>query len=1540
MKNKGLFSNNRRDALKRLLEKDGLSTKRTGIPRREHNLSHAPLSFAQQRLWFLNQMGPGNTAYNIPFALRLNGTLNSAAMEQSLNEITKRHEILRTTFQLIDSQPMQVIAPDATFSLPLIDLQHLPEEDQQATIVRMATEELQTPFNLETGPLLRGKLLKLAPKEHILLLTMHHIVSDAWSIGVLSRETAAIYTAFVQGKSSPLPELPIQYADFAIWQREWLQGDHYKTQLAYWKEQLTDAPMLELPTDRPRPAIQTFSGAQFSFQFSQILLTQLRAFSQQESATLFMTLLTAFKVLLYRYTGQSDIVVGSPIADRNQPEVAGVIGFFVNTLALRTNLSGNPTFRELTQRVRQTCLKGYANQNVQFEQLVEELHLKRDLSHPPLFQVMLLLQNKLSGQITLPELTLEVILTDSQAAKFDITLSLAEAENGLTGILEYNTDLFDADTIVRMSEHLETLLEGIVANPDCKLSDLPILPPLERQRILQEWNATEAEYPQSSGIHELFEAQVERTPDAVAVVFEQQSLTYHELNQRANQLAHYLRKLGVGSDMLVGLCLERSLEMVIGLLGILKAGAAYLPLDPNYPQERLAYMLEDSGASVLLSQEDLLAKFPQLASNNICLDRDWEKIANENITPPESVVQPNSLAYVIYTSGSTGKPKGTMISHSAIINHMRWMQTTFPLSTTDSVLQKTPFSFDASVWEFYAPLLVGGRLIMACPGGHQDSAYLCEEIIKQNVTTLQLVPSLLRVLLDDPAFKNCLSLKRVFCGGEALPGDLVESFFASLNAELNNLYGPTEATIDATSYSCKKEATQRTIPIGRPIANTQIYLLDQNFSPVPTGVFGELYISGAGLARGYYHRPALTAEKFLPNPFVAADDPRTTVRRLYRTGDLARWLPDGNIEYASRIDHQVKVRGMRIELGEIEAALSEHPAIQTAAVLVREDIPGHRQLTAYLVTHQNITIPTNELTGFLKTHLPEYMVPTAFSFLDQLPLTPNGKIDRKALPAPTLQHSLTREYVAPRTPAEETLAAIWSQILGVEQVGIHDNFFEIGGDSLLSMHVITRARQAGLDLRLTQIFQHQTIAELADVANISLVTDNSQPDVPITGAVPLTPNQHWYFDQNFEQQHYFNVANLFEVSKEMKLDPHLVEKVIRHLLIHHDGLRSRFVQQGSEWTQFIAAPDAEISFLNLDLSTLPAQEQIKEIEVTCSEAQTSLNLSDGPLLRVIFFDLGSGNEKYLFLLLHHLITDGFSTTILMQDFMTAYQQLSQGQPVKLPAKTSSVKYWSECLVEYAQSPAIQQELNHWQTNPDETLPGIPPADVPDPSFVFESTFVVSGMLPAAETRVLLQEVLKTYNMQLIEVMLATMAEAIGQTKGDRSLYVDILRHGRDIPLENIDLSRTIGWFVIHYPLLLRLENVGSLVDALPQVREQYRRPVNGGIGYDLLRYMSGNHEIQKTLRPRPVLVFSHESFEATAVNASSNNEALIRPSSHFSGWNTGGKIRWPYLLELRTIVANNQLHWSWTTGETAYQRATIEQLSQSFGNILKKLCSI
>jgi len=986
------------------------ATEADDIPRRAANET-IPLSFVQQRLWFLDQFVPDSPAYTIPFVVRLDGQLNLAALIAGLNAIIERHEALRTTFAALDGQPVQLIAPALTLAVPLTDLTELPAAAREDAFQRIVAVEVRRPFDLARGPLIRARLLRLGRHDHAFLLSMHHIISDSWSVGIFIRELAALYPLAAGKRTPTLPALPIQYADYAIWQRSWLQGDVLDAQLAYWRAQLADsAAVLELPTDHPRPPIQTFRGAMQRFTLPDTLTSDLQALSQREGATLFMTLLAAFQTLLYRYTGQDDILIGSPIAGRTRKQTEGLIGFFAKTLVLRGDLAGDPAFRELLARVRERNLGAYAHQDLPFEHMVEILQPERDMSRNPLFQVMFVLQNTPMPLLELPGLTLKLMPSSTGTAKFDLWLSITEADDQLFGSLEYNTDLFEPATIERLIGHFATLLAGIVAQPARRLTQLPLLTAAEQDQ-LRAWNATAIAYPQDRCLHELIEAQAAQTPDAIALVFDLRDtetsrhgdkeitggitndgsafslqpsafslhLSYAELNRRANQLAHRLWKLGVGPDVVVGICLDRSLAMLIGLLGILKAGGAYLPLDPAYPRERLDFMRDDAQIAVLVTKDegrrtkDEETQPESLHDLGLTIDvMHASPAAIQNRVPPrgESKIQNptlDNLAYVIYTSGSTGQPKGAMISQRAIVNRLRWMQATYQLNADDAVLQKTPFSFDVSVWELFWPLMSGARLVLARPEGQKDPAYLLDLIARSQITTLHFVPSMLQAFLEQPDLTACRSIRRLICSGEALPLELQQRCLARLDAELHNLYGPTEAAVDVTAWACDR-ASDRRVPIGHPIANTQIYLLDAQLNPVPVGVPGEIFIGGVQLARGYLGRPDLTAARFVPNPFVGDKETRRqgdketedtigssafilhpSAFRLYKTGDRARYAADGAIEYLGRYDDQVKIRGFRIELGEVEATLRQHPAVREAIALAREDRPGQRRLVAYVL---------------------------------------------------------------------------------------------------------------------------------------------------------------------------------------------------------------------------------------------------------------------------------------------------------------------------------------------------------------------------------------------------------------------------------------------------------------------------------------------------------------------------------------------------------------------------------------------------------------
>ncbi|HEU4561224.1 MAG TPA: amino acid adenylation domain-containing protein, partial [Longimicrobium sp.] len=1036
-----------------------------------------PLSFAQQRLWFLEQLGGLGSTYHLSTRLRLRGELNRTALVRALDGIVARHEALRTTFAQVDGDAEQRIAPaDAGFRLREHDLGG--EADAAAEFGRLLLEEGSAPFNLERGPLIRGRLIRLAADDHVLLITMHHIVSDGWSMGVLFGELSALYAAHREGREPALPGLPVQYADYAVWQRRWMEGDVLRGQAEWWKETLAGAPeLLELPTDRPRPAQVDHAGALLGVELDKELAAELKALSRRHGTTLFMTLLAAWAVVLSRLSGQDELVTGTPSAGRGRAEIEGLIGFFVNTLALRLELSGSPTVAELLRRVKERALAAQHHQDIPFEQVVELLDPARSLSHHPLFQVMFAWQNAPRGDLRLPGLEVGSVRAGSShaQAKFDLSLSLWEAGDRIVGSVTYATALFEGKTVERWIGYLRRVLEEMVAGESRHVERLALMPESERARVVEEWNGTEAEYPADMCVHELFEQQVARTPGAEALVFDGERLTYAELNARANRLAHHLRSLGVGPDVRVGICVERSPEMVVGMLAVLKAGGAYVPLDPGYPAERLAYMLADSAPAAVLTQKRLRDRVASAGVPVLELDvaaPPWSGRPDTN--PAPGALTPGHLAYLTYTSGSTGRPKGVMNPHRGSVNRLAWLQERHGLGVGEGVLQNSSFSFDASVFEISWPLTVGGRVVLPRPEGHRDPEYLIGLISGERVSTAYFVCSMLQLFLEYPGADRCTTLARLLCGGEPLSPSLVQHVRERLPwARLHNLYGPTESAVSATGPVTAEDDALGTVPIGRPAPNVRIYLLDEWGEPAPVRVAGEMYVGGAQLARGYLDRPGLTAERFVPDPFGGRPG-----ARLYRTGDRARWRADGRIEFLGRMDFQVKVRGFRVEPGEVEERLKEHAGVRDAAVLAREDTPGDMRLVAYWLGEP---VEAEALRAHLGEMLPAYMVPSAFVRLEQWPLTPTGKLDRKALPAPEGSAYASAGYEAPASETEEALAAIWSELLGVERVGRHDNFFDLGGHSLRAIRLVLRVKEElQVDLALRVVFELPVLSSLAE----------------------------------------------------------------------------------------------------------------------------------------------------------------------------------------------------------------------------------------------------------------------------------------------------------------------------------------------------------------------------------------------------------------------------------------------------------------------------
>jgi len=1491
--------------------------------------SGLPLSYGQERIWGMDRLNPGALAFNVSTALHFPPDA-APALQRALTEVVRRHQVLRAVFREGEAGPVMEILPPAPVPLPVDDLVALSAGEAGAAVEAATAAAGAETFDLERGPLLRARLLRGA-RGSLLIVSIHHVVFDGWSTGVLERELRALHDAFSRGEPSPLPPLPVQYADWAAWQRRRWEEGGLDAQVEYWRQALAGAPeVLELPADRPLPAVPTHAGARRFFHLPESVIAPARALARREGATLFMVLMAAYDVLLSRLSGSEDVVVGTQVAGRTRAETEGLVGFFVNNLALRTDLSGDPSFRELVVRVRRAALDAYAHQDLPFQKLVDALGVERTMAYSPIFQASFVFQPAedaaeaaaaaRAGDPVLPAAPL------SRPAQYELTFDLHEAGAGVIGVAAYSTERFDHATAERFVDAYRLLLESFVADPEAAISAPPAMDEAERRRVVETWNDTAAAFPPHPSVHAMIARRAAETPAAVAAVFEEREMPYAELDARAGRLAALLRGLGVGPESRVAVAMERGMEIPVAVLGALKAGAAYVPVDPAYPAERIEWMTADSAAAVILTQARVIDRLPSTGASVVAVDEAWERLGSMDAESLSAEVHPLNAAYVIYTSGSTGRPKGVVVPHATLLNHNRAIVEAYGLRADDRVLQFASLSFDKSVEDIFPTWTVGAALVLRpaeLAGGADFSRWLearritvanpptafWNEWVRDLAETGGAVPSSLRVSLF---------------GGETVRPDAVAQWRRMApRVPMINGYGPTEITVTATVHALRPGADPRAdVPIGRPIANVRVYVLDAAMRPVPTGVPGELYVGGAGVARGYLNRPALTAERFIPDPFSAEPG-----ARLYRTGDRARWRGDGEVDFLGRMDHQVKIRGFRIEPGEIEIALREHGAVRDAVVIAREDGGRSARLVAYVAPMDGASVDSAALRAHLADRLPSYMIPSAFVAIERVPLTPGGKVDRRALPAPVVEQARS-DAALPSSPAEEVLARIWAGVLRVDEIGVHDNFFALGGDSILAIQVVSRAAREGYRITPRDLFQHQTVAELARAAGaVEAAAAPAEPRGPVTGPAPLTPIQHWFFDR-FGGEAHWNMAMM--VSVAAPVDAAVLEHALAAVSEHHDVLRLRFAFRDGEWRQAFAEVGETVPVEVADLTSLTGGELSAAIEAHAVETHGRLELERGPISRVVVYRGGAGEADRLFWVIHHLAVDAVSWGILLEDLVSAYAQASAGSAVVLPPRTTSFARWAEGLAAWAATDEARGEAEWWLSQPWDRAAPLPAGNAVDGDREGDAESL-SAELDEETTRALLQEVPPVYGTQVNDALLAALARALSGWTGGRAVAVELEGHGRE-EMGGMNLTRSVGWFTTAFPVLLHAAaDEGAL---LRETKERLRALPRRGLSFGAARWLSRDEEMRGRLAAIPS---PEVSFNYLGQGGAGGGDGWLRGAAESPGPQFSPRAPRATPVSVLASVAGSRLRVRWSWPARRFAAAEVERVAAAYLDALRAL---
>lgn len=1482
-----------------------------------------PLSEGQKGLWMLHKVSPAMSSYNVPLCFQVKQKLDIEKFKQAGSFMLEQYPILTSIFGEADGVPYQMIQASQ-----LLDWQHeniaARAADKILPYIRQKSKE---PFSLENGPLMRIRLFSQSEQEHIVLIVVHHIIFDGSSMVILVKSLLEAYRNLCDGKPAEAKRISASFQDFVEWEQTMLSSTEGEEHRAYWMQRLAgNLPVMELPVDRPRYSTHRLEGQTYTSVLSSEITQRIKTCAQTQQVNLSIVLLGVYQVFLHRYTGLEDIIVGMPTMGRPQPRFDPQIGYFVNMLPIRSQLSSDLRFDTIIQELQLHVVDGLDHALYPFPVLVRDLNGPRTQNNSPVFQSAFVYQNFLKptsfdtdGVSSPNSLQIQFVQGIHQEGEFEFALEIFDQVDHFIFNIKYDPELYDLATVKRMMGHYIELVEGVVNNPSLPLGEYPLMSKAEQATILNDWNATQAEYPKDKTIPQLFEEQVERTPEHTAAIFGADRLTYRQLNEKANQLARVLREKGVKPNSIVGMLLERSLEMTIGIMGIVKAGGAYLPMSPDTPEERISYMLRDSEAPVVLTQNRFM---PKVHFDGFTIDLEEKSLYTGEAGNLDKINTPQDIAYVIYTSGSTGKPKGVMIEHYSLVNRLNWMQKCYPIGENDAILQKTPYTFDVSVWEQFWWSLQGGRVCFLEPGGEKDPGKIVDEIERSAITTMHFVPSMLNAFLEYVEagidIKRLSSLKQVFASGEALTLQQVKRFNQLLyqrnQTRLINLYGPTEATIDVSYFNCSPGEGLLVIPIGKPIDNTRLYVLDRNRRPLPVGIAGDLYIAGDGLARGYLNRPELTTERFVPDPFMPGE-------RMYLTGDLARWLPDGNIEYLGRTDHQVKIRGLRIELGEIENRLQSYNAIKEAVVVVKEGKDGAKYLCGYVVTQEE-ELDVAAVRTYLAQELPDYMLPAHIIRMEKLPLTSSGKVDRKMLPDPEHSVATDAEYEAPGNQVEKRLVEIWQEVLGVTNIGINDNFFALGGDSIKAIQVLARLQRYNLKVDVKNLLTNPAIKQLSQYVIQSV---NEIDQGAVTGQVALTPIQQWFFAKNFTNMHHWNQATM--LYHKDGLNEAVLRKVLQKIVAHHDLLRSGFTRSEGEVVQTIREMDDEQFTLNVYDFT-DNNDYDEQITTLTNNLQESIDLHNGPLIKLGLFKTSAGD--HLLIVIHHLVVDGLSWRILLEDIQIAYSQACSNSAIKLPEKTDSYQTWSQKLKEYAGSKQLLQELGYW-TNIENTPTAPLPKDHEITNDKVSTGENLTFTLAVAETEKLLRQANKAYNTEINDLLLTALGLAIKDWSGLDKVTINLEGHGREADFLDINIARTVGWFTSIYPVILDLAWADKLSRQIISIKEQLRQIPNKGIGYGILRYLASSQN-SVVLNRAPEIVFNY---------LGQFDQVLKKEEFQLSRFDIGKTVSQDaersHPLEIIGVIVDGKLSITFNYNREAYAPNTLQKLVNSFEKNLKKI---